>query len=255
MKLLVSFALVVSLSLALSSSGRASLPHGELFTKTLPAAQTFYENYQRSAESSHRSGSRSIDARNSTLKKLFTIYQQKFIIPFAARYSWAIPNEEALRVIQKYGPVLELGAGTGYWASLLEKQGVDVKAYDDFSLASTPGYQMDANNKNLWFQVEHGTEESVLGHSDRTLLLCWPSDLNQMASNAIRLFEGQHVIYIGEPRGGTTGDDLFFHLLDEQFELLESVKIPNWPGYRDKLQVYRRIPFGAAKRGGGCGIQ
>ncbi|KAI9995113.1 hypothetical protein PInf_012157 [Phytophthora infestans] len=48
----------------------------------------------------------------------------------AMKYSWAIPDERALQIIKHYGPIVEMGAGSGYWARLLQLRGVDVVAYD-----------------------------------------------------------------------------------------------------------------------------
>ena len=46
------------------------------------------------------------------------------------RYAWAVPDERALRILEHFGPIVEVGAGKGYWASLLAARGVDVVAYD-----------------------------------------------------------------------------------------------------------------------------
>lgn len=46
------------------------------------------------------------------------------------KYSWAIPNDAALEAIAALGPIVEMGSGAGYWASLLRERGVDVVAYD-----------------------------------------------------------------------------------------------------------------------------
>ena len=50
--------------------------------------------------------------------------------PLAHSIAFAVPNQQALDVLAKHAPLLELGAGTGYWASLLRGAGVDVLAYD-----------------------------------------------------------------------------------------------------------------------------
>ena len=49
--------------------------------------------------------------------------------------SWAVPSAEALEVIAQVsgGRVVEVGAGTGYWAWLLTRRGVDVVAVDNDS--------------------------------------------------------------------------------------------------------------------------
>lgn len=50
---------------------------------------------------------------------------------FACRmYAFAVPTSEAIAVLKRYSPVVEVGAGTGYWASLLRKAGADVTALD-----------------------------------------------------------------------------------------------------------------------------
>src|SRR5215471_9090998 len=46
------------------------------------------------------------------------------------RYAFAIPTEAALSVLARFAPIIELGAGTGYWAHLLRRRGVDCLAFD-----------------------------------------------------------------------------------------------------------------------------
>jgi len=49
------------------------------------------------------------------------------------QYSWAIPSPDSIAFILKHlegQPVVEVGAGTGYWAWLLAQTGIDVNAYD-----------------------------------------------------------------------------------------------------------------------------
>ena len=47
------------------------------------------------------------------------------------RYSYSIPSEEALQAIASIGePMVEIGAGKGYWAKLLQEKGVDIVATD-----------------------------------------------------------------------------------------------------------------------------
>ena len=46
------------------------------------------------------------------------------------KYAWAIPNEKALMAISEFAPIIEMGAGAGYWARLLRDRGVEIEAYD-----------------------------------------------------------------------------------------------------------------------------
>ena len=55
----------------------------------------------------------------------------KLIIkPLSLVASFAMPNDTALAAIGACAPLIECGAGTGYWSSLLQSRGVDVLAYD-----------------------------------------------------------------------------------------------------------------------------
>ena len=51
-------------------------------------------------------------------------------IPIRERYAWACPDSRALRALASCGPLVEVGAGHGYWASLLRARGADVLAFD-----------------------------------------------------------------------------------------------------------------------------
>ncbi len=48
----------------------------------------------------------------------------------AALFAWAIPASGPLAVLSEYAPLVECGAGTGYWAALLRARGADVEASD-----------------------------------------------------------------------------------------------------------------------------
>jgi hypothetical protein len=141
-------------------------------------------------------------------------------------YSWAIPNDEAIAALKEFSPLLELGAGTGYWAWLLRQSGADVLAYDR-NPAAPPH----------WTAVEEGDESGVREYGYRTLFLCWPSYQEPMAYEALRAYSGSRVAYVGE-LNGRTADAAFHRLLSEKFELRREVEIPVWPGYRDRLYLF-----------------
>jgi len=48
----------------------------------------------------------------------------------AQRYSYVLPDDRSLSALAGLGPLVEVGAGTGYWASRLRACGVDVVAID-----------------------------------------------------------------------------------------------------------------------------
>ena len=70
--------------------------------------------------------------RRSGFVDVLGSYIDNCIMPLRRMYSWGIPADEALTVIENVSPagIVEVGAGTGYWAMLLKKRGVDIVAYD-----------------------------------------------------------------------------------------------------------------------------
>lgn len=149
------------------------------------------------------------------------------------KYAWAVPNAEALSCIAKYGPVVEGGAGGGYWAHLLRERGVDVVAYD---IAPYCNIQVASR----WTEVLTGSAEAMAQHKDRTLLLVWPPYDEPMALDHVKAHGGDVVIYVGEDMYGCTGDMAFHEHMAEHFEEIETVDLPQWGGIHDRLYVYRR---------------
>ncbi len=48
----------------------------------------------------------------------------------AQRYAYVLPDGASLAMLAELGPLVEVGAGTGYWAQRLRVLGVDVVALD-----------------------------------------------------------------------------------------------------------------------------
>ncbi|MBV9355786.1 MAG: hypothetical protein JO023_09695 [Chloroflexi bacterium] len=160
------------------------------------------------------------------------------------RFAFAVPTEPALTIIGRFAPIVELGAGTGYWAYLLRQRGVDVVAYDRF-----PPDRADNPNRlepRLWTEVLEGDEQVLGRYPDRSLLLCWPSWRDPFAAAALEVYTGATLLYIGEAAGGHTADDRFFERLDRDWQAEASVDLPHWPGTSDRLTVFTRRPAAPA---------
>ena len=50
--------------------------------------------------------------------------------PLTRCLGFGVPGEEALEACARYAPLVEVGAGTGYWAAVLRARGVEVEAFD-----------------------------------------------------------------------------------------------------------------------------
>ena len=151
------------------------------------------------------------------------------------KYSWAIPNEEAINVITKYSPVVEIGCGTGYWARLLVENGCEITPVDKY-IKNNP-YEHEIK----WTHILEGDEDELTETpSDTNLFLCWPPYDEPIAYNCLKKFKGKYLIYVGENRGGCTATDDFFDELESNWEKIETVCIPRWAGIHDTLKVYKR---------------
>lgn len=159
----------------------------------------------------------------------------------ASLFSWAVPNTRALDVLAAHAPLVECGAGMGYWAALLRARGVDIVAYD----AAPPGLAKNAYHRARrapWTEVERASSVSAARrHRDRTLVLCWPPYGDDASSyDVMRAYRGDTLIYIGEPDEGATGSVRFRRELARNWTLSQAVALPRWPRLRDTLMVYRR---------------
>ena len=153
------------------------------------------------------------------------------------RYGWAIPTDEAVAAIAAHGPIVEIGAGRGFWAYLLRKAGADVVADD---IRPRGGSHWHPEHREPWTPVAYGGVRKAADHPDRTLFLCWPPYNRPMARGALRRYRGDTVAYVGEGPGGCTGDDAFHDALEADWSEVERVDLPQWLGIHDDLTIYRR---------------
>ena len=160
-------------------------------------------------------------------------------------YSYAIPDPGALELIAKYGPILELGAGKGYWASLLRQMSVDILAYD-IDPKNGSGY---IDGGKAFTFVDTGSIEKIEENPERNLFLCW-TPMTSFSYEALKKFKkskAPYFIHIGEPGNedgrGCTDSVEFFRYLNKNFTLVEDYSLPNWQGVYDGLRVYKNNLF------------
>lgn len=146
-----------------------------------------------------------------------------------ATYAYAIPSPQTIEWMCGFCgdlPVVELGAGRGYWAAQLSRSGltveaIDVEPPDKAKNVSFPG---SAGQTDVWHPViDLSGLASRTGTANHVLFLCWPPGWGDlMSSEALTAFEeagGERLVYIGEPKGGKTGNDAFFDALSTRWRL------------------------------------
>lgn len=149
-------------------------------------------------------------------------------------YSWAIPDERVLPYLSEFGEIIEVGAGSGYWAYAVNKEGGDVMPYD-----IDPPKTKDMGG-DAWTHVERANvfnmDEEVFEYP---ILLVWPA-LNEGVATEVADRGPPHILYVGETRGGCTGEDEFFDLLDERYGLVAKIELPSYAGVHDDFYHYVR---------------
>ena len=160
---------------------------------------------------------------------------------FIARFGFAVLTGRAIdKLIDLVGRdarIVEVGAGSGYWAAELQAAGMDVRATD-------PG-EMDA----MWSGLrpnEYGVVEGLTGVEaveeygpDYTLMMVWPQ-MDSWPADTLAAYRGDQLILVGEDRDGCTGTDRLFDILEAGWEEVGRVGIPRFPRVFDSLTVWRR---------------
>lgn len=153
-------------------------------------------------------------------------------------YAWAIPNAQAIQALADHAPLLEIGAGLGYWAWLVEQTGAAIQATDP----AVPARGDDPGNPDPWTAVDPVDGPRAVEEADpaASLFVCWPSPEAQWVEASLDRFEGETVVYVGPGRGGIAGSDGFHDRLHHDYDLVETVAIPTFLQCSDRMEVWAR---------------
>lgn len=153
------------------------------------------------------------------------------------KYAWAIPTDKAISTLAALGSLIEIGAGTGYWAKLISDAGGDIIAYD---------YRPPSKKNNpykhttQYFNVSYGKPKTLKRYRTRILFLCWPPYATRMAADCLLNYKGDIFAYVGEGAYGCNGDDLFWTLVERYWEEDKTMRLPQWAGIHDNLVIFRK---------------
>ena len=144
---------------------------------------------------------------------------------FSSKLAWAFPNKQVIDDIYEITgerQILEVCAGNGLWAALLQLRGCNIIATDMFS-------SHNMLKKNAFIDVkEYDAVKSVIDYKTPVLMLCMPNYHDEFANESLCAFEGDTLIFIGSIKGGNTASDSFFDQLESNWNLIkESDEIIN----------------------------
>ena len=155
----------------------------------------------------------------------------------AQRYSYVFPDNGSLSALSDIGPIVEMGAGTGYWAYRLQAIGVDVIAFD-----SSPPDGDRANryhvNTSTWTEVIAGDHTILTRYPNRALFLCWPPLFSSLGE-CLTYYGGNIVAVIGDGGHRTAR----IRGLNEMFTTLSVSRVralEPYPGHTPTLTIWRR---------------
>lgn len=156
---------------------------------------------------------------------------------YIAKFGFAIPCREAVEAVVAGGPVVEIGAGTGYWAALIAQQGGDVVATD--SCQQTWG----SWKHGQYFAVERlAGKTAVRRYRDRNVFCSWPSLQQTWFRQALKAMRvGRTLFYVEE---SATADESARAYLEDFFVEEAHINIPCFSGLHDVLVVYRKVEQG-----------
>ena len=214
------------------------------------------------------------------VSRAITMYRWLVVSTIQRCVGFSVPTDQALKVCACHAPLVEVGAGTGYWSAMLLERGIDVVAYDiqpptgllnnDFFGKGTFCNVLSGAGAQL-FRNHYGQDSSppLCG---RTLLIVWPNNPDKHDNahltapgapvtdllwdaeclEAYLSGGGRTVIYVGEreeaielevgarPDCGVSSSRAFQTSLAERMQLVKRVELPSFWVLSDDLTVWRR---------------
>jgi len=154
------------------------------------------------------------------------------------QYGFAIPCKEAIEELCKYQPLIEVGAGSGYWTWLLNRCDINCIASDNCSgfnnILTHASYDCE-------FKKLDGAE-AVTQYPSHNVLMVWPSYHEPWSEAVLKAMQpGQVLLSVTEGAHGCCATKKFFNLLSMGFEELNYVRLPQWDGIHDGLYVHKRL--------------
>lgn len=177
-------------------------------------------------------------------------------------YPEYVPTDEAIDTILEHSPILEIGAGDGYWAYVLENAGCEIIPTDMLpSDVETPkddafwnqvgtgennfidlprtgpksvdasewddGVDSDDYPNTPWCDVKIADHSAIKEYPQHTILSCHP-EIQPWTEEMLEFMEaGQKIIFVGEWYPGADAMPMFFKQLTE-WKLLDTFPVYDW---------------------------
>lgn len=161
---------------------------------------------------------------------------------YRAEFAFAVPTDEAIAAIAALGPIIEFGAGTGYWAHLLAEADANIVAIEHQFARKRPAYGQQVGRWHPVRTIGAMAGIALMLKERRTPLLVWPPYDKPLAYDVARAVPiGGRLVYVGEGAGGNAGCERFHALLSADFAEEQRHHLPRLPGMHDGMAIWRRM--------------
>ena len=116
-----------------------------------------------------------------------TLQTDHELVALKEQYSWALPDVKALNLIKTFAPegIVEIMAGKGYWASLLQQIEIDVLPSD---LHPVENESNIFHSGSSFTEVRQGNELVAAEHPEKTLMICSPQQYDEAATRGLKAY-------------------------------------------------------------------
>jgi hypothetical protein len=159
------------------------------------------------------------------------------LLTLAQQYAYVFPSDSALSMLAGLGPLVEIGAGTGYWALRLRSIGVDIVAFDQAPVDGERANRCHFPTRP-WTHIEQGDQTALPGYADRCLFVCWPPLFSSLG-NCLTYYSGDTIAYIGDEGYRTARLD-HLHEAFTQVATAPVRALDPYPGVRPELAIWKR---------------
>lgn len=166
-------------------------------------------------------------------------------------YPAYLPTDEAIQYLCSESPLLEIGAGAGYWTHVVNQNGGECLATDisprgleghEYPIVTRDEY--DENNSYTeieWSNVKETDHTCVESYPDRTVLLCHPPGATQFTVELLTLLQdSQRLVFVGEWYPGADATPKFFKQLIDNWRLCADFPVYDWASMHAHGYVFER---------------
>ncbi len=173
------------------------------------------------------------------------LIEEIFFLTLREKYAYSVLSPEILQLIAEHAPIVELGAGNGYNAWLLQQMGAETIAMDAFPVEegknwffSTSIVGLPTTSGSSFTTIVKGDSQSVVDYPQHALLMIWPPR-NPMALDALGAYKGNKIIVIGDKTCCAT--PAFYQKMASQWKLHSTTTTGSWDAnHKEYMEIYVR---------------